>query len=84
MQLEDQLRKVKSRADLARFIEALRDDLSENQDGWENPSLDGFLEAMAAWVGDMDQYFRNKGETLSEDQPWELFATILAAAKTYE
>ena len=84
MELESQLSQVKSRDDLVRFVEALRVDLQKNSDRWENGSLEAFLEAMSGWIADMDQYYRNRGEVIPENQPWNLFATILTAARTYE
>jgi hypothetical protein len=39
---------------------------------------------MATWIEDMDQYYRNRGEEFSENQPWALFGTILLAARGYE
>lgn len=40
---------VRTREDLAAFVLALRQDLLSNQAAWENPTLERFLEALAAW-----------------------------------
>lgn len=75
---------VGSRADLVRFVSMLRDDLLANEESWENPSLDLYLEALGAWVKDMDGYFRNQN-TVEPPQPsWRLVAQILFAASVYE
>ncbi len=84
MELEARVKEVKSRQDLVEFISALRQDLETNPDNWENPTLPRFLEAMGAWVEAMDQFYRNQGVEFSEQQPWEVFATILLAARIYE
>ena len=49
---------VNSKTDLVQFVARLRADLTENPDAWENPTLDRFLEAMAAWVAASDDYYR--------------------------
>jgi hypothetical protein len=75
---------IKSKEDLAGFVEALREDLLRNPDSWENPTLESYLDAMAAWIRSMDNYRRNIGEQPSEIPTWEVFADILSAAKIYE
>jgi hypothetical protein len=84
MEFEDKITKVKTRGDLAEFVSGLRADLDNHPERWENDSLPNFLEAMATWIEDMDQYYRNRGEEFSENQPWALFGTILLAARGYE
>ena len=46
MDLLDAHSRIKTKDDLARFIEALRADLKANPDSWENVDLDSFLDAM--------------------------------------
>lgn len=41
---------VRSVQDLIAVLTHLRSDLDENPDHWENPSLDRFLRALAAWL----------------------------------
>ena len=84
MELEARVKGIRSRQDLVEFISAMRQDLETNPDNWENPTLPRFLEAMGAWVEAMDQFYRNQGVEFSEQQPWEVFATILLAARIYE
>lgn len=75
---------VQTRADLIGFIRALRDDLVHNDQEWENPTLERFLEALAAWTSDLDGYFINKGKPVPTSPNWKLFAQMLAAASVYE
>ena len=73
-----------NRLELADLIDQLSDNLKEDPESWENPDLDRFLDALAAWTRDMDGYFMNRGEPLPEAPSWELFAHMLLAAKIYE
>lgn len=82
--LREKVDLITARADLAEFIEELRRDLLDNPSGWENDSLDTYLEAMRGWVLDMDGYFKNVGAPFSENQSWQMLAMILLAARTYE
>ena len=42
------------------------------------------LEALAAWVDDMEGYYLNIGKPITEKPDWQMFADILVAAKIYE
>ncbi len=86
MDLVGLLDKVQTREDLAAFVRMLREDLLEggHTDEWENPTLERYLAALAAWVDDMDGHFQNRGETVPEQPSWNLIGQILYAAKIYE
>lgn len=84
MDLNQSIEKIASRHDLARFVEQLRQDLEDNPDQWENCSLDSYLEAMAAWLHDMDGYYRNQGLAIPSAPSWRTIAQILLASKSYE
>ena len=75
---------VQTRGDLAVFVLALREDLLGNQAAWENPTLERFLEALAAWCTDMPGYFLNRGVEQPEQPDWSLVARMLMAASVYE
>ncbi len=77
-------RGVRSREDLAQFVRTLADDLRQRPEAWENVALGPFLEAMSAWIEDMDGYYRNKGEAVPSQPEWSTLAEILAAARVYE
>ena len=81
---------VTSRASFVRFVESLVADWREYDraeraapsstygpaaGGWENPTLERFLEALAAYTEDAE---------LPEQPSWRSFAQVLAAAKAYE
>jgi hypothetical protein len=75
---------IESREDLRGFTVAPRDDLLQNPGTWENPTLEGFLSALAAWTTDMDGYFRNRGQQVPEQPTWSLLGKMLCASKVYE
>jgi hypothetical protein len=59
---------------LRHMSNSLADPLSAAE--WENTDLATFLEAMEAWTSDWKKPL--------PDNPWQLAATVLAAAKIYE
>ena len=84
MLLHEQVQSVASKDDLAGFVRALRIDLEQNAAQWENSSLNSFLSAMEGWIGDMEQYYLNRGEEPPAAPGWKTFADILYASKSYE
>ncbi|WP_422652952.1 DUF7660 family protein [Actinophytocola sp.] len=43
---------IRSREELAAFVRNLRQHFLRDGDEWENPTLDRFLDALAAWITD--------------------------------
>ena len=85
MDLSSRLSEIVSREDLSLFICELLKGLRENPESWENADLAHYLEAMAAWVEDMDGYYANRGQEFDCERPtWRNFADILGAASIYE
>jgi hypothetical protein len=58
--------------------------LIQNKGSWENSNLESYLEAMQAWIDDMDGYYKNRGTNVPVSNPWQLIADILHAATMYE
>jgi hypothetical protein len=83
-QLQPDSFRVNSRTDLVAFVHALREDLHRNPDRWENPTLDHYLEALAAWINALPGWFANRHEPEPEQPTWQLIAHILQAAAIYE
>jgi hypothetical protein len=52
-------------------------DLQQRKDTWENPTLDRYLEAMAAWLDSA------KNKQIKEPS-WELIGDMFKAGKIYE
>ncbi|NEW75228.1 DUF7660 family protein [Streptomyces rhizosphaericus] len=76
--------RVDSREALVSHIRSLRDDLLTRGDQWENPTLERYLEALAAWMEGSPDWYRGFGQEMSADGDWKLFARALSAAVVYE
>jgi hypothetical protein len=75
---------IKSREDFVAFVRALSNDLRDNRASWENASLERYLEALGAWVADMDGYYINQGKPAPKLPDWKVVADMLMAARLYE
>jgi hypothetical protein len=75
VELHEQIEGVRTRADLARFVEALERDLADAPGEWENPTLPRFLGAMARWLQDVSR---------PDDVTPADVAELLYAARGYE
>ena len=75
----DELRdtSVMDRAAFVHVVRELHAELASRPEDWENPVLDRFFEALAAWVEDSDAQ-------LEQDIDWGPFADALRAARVYE
>ena len=58
------------------FVTAMRGELHNGAESWENVDLATFLEAMAAWVRDWQGPF--------DANPWKHAAALLQAGAFYE
>ena len=95
MELESYLDKVIDEASFLEFARALHADkededrkekenpsnpYSHGYNGWQNTTIDGFLESAVAWAED-----GNFGEVLEPNaNPWKKFALFLYGGKIYE
>ena len=84
MNLNEQVNLINSREEFVLFVQNLLDDLKERAEEWENRDLESYLDAIAAWTADMDGYYANRGQILTEPIGWKTFGEILIAAKYYE
>ncbi|APQ10304.1 hypothetical protein BJP27_01835 [Pseudomonas oryzihabitans] len=84
MDLGEKIEGIKTREEFADFIFALKEDFELNPGGWENPTLERFLDAMEAWVRAMNFYAINSGDKEVLIPSWKTFAKILFASKIYE
>jgi hypothetical protein len=85
--MEDLLRiadRLRTRDDLRVFLEKIADSLLEDPEAWENDTLERFLRAWAAWLGDMDGYFLNPCIPAPEAPSWQFIAQMILAARVYE
>jgi hypothetical protein len=84
MKSHEMVEGIGSKADLVKFIEALAGDLQAHPEGWENASLERYLNALASWLEDSDGYYRNRGLQPPTSPTWKTVAEMLIAAKMYE
>ena len=76
---------ISDRNSFCAFTEALAQDLRRNRASWENADLGRFLEALAAYLRDVDGYYANHGIAADPERPtWRLFADVLLGARVYE
>ena len=73
-----------SRKDFVEFVRTLAEQCRSRPEEWENRDLPSYLEAMAAWVEDMDGYYQNRGEAMPDQPSWKTLEDILQAARVYE
>ncbi len=84
MTLDEQCNSTRSRDEFVAFVKALQRDLRDNHADWQNVDLDQYFAALAAWVQDMDGYYRNMGKAVPDQPDWNVAASMLLAAKMYE
>jgi hypothetical protein len=83
--LEEKVEKIQNKEDFVRFLQLYFRDFQMNRNNWENNSLEYFLEAMAAWVDDMDGFYKQEGKEFDPEKPtWKNFGEILLATRMYE
>ena len=82
--LDEMVEQIKSHSDFVAFSHALHKDLIEKPEGWENRDLAAFLEALGAWVEDMNGYYQARGDAIPLQPSWKMLGQILLAAKVYE
>ena len=78
---------VNSREDFLKFLEEIYKDLLINKDKeyWENPTLERYLEAMRAWIIDMDKKKIKENPSYNpEEISWSKLKDIFIAASIYE
>lgn len=67
------------------FLARLHEECCQRGGQWENATLEGFLEALTAWVSSGPGWYeRNLQESLPADGSWTYFAHALMAATMYE
>jgi hypothetical protein len=69
---------------LVDFIDALRRDLIDRPNDWENATLDRYQAALAAWTTDAEEQVASGGTASGGDPTWRLMGQMLLAARIYE
>ncbi|MEU2436798.1 hypothetical protein ACFY9A_05380 [Streptomyces rubradiris] len=82
---DPQLNEIKTREDLAAYLQDLAKAVSDGRIALENPSTVDFVDASARWTKAMDGFFKNVIEEPVPDSPsWAMIAAIFRAAVSYE
>jgi hypothetical protein len=84
MDLNAKADSVNSRDHFVDFLNALRQDAITHPEEWQNKTLDEYLEALSAWVQDMDGYYENHDRPGPTSPSWKNLAEMMLAAKYYE
>lgn len=84
MSLTEQVDSIRTREDFVLLIRSLLYSLDKCPEEWENRDLKSYFDALAAWVEDMDGYYRNLGEAVPEQLTWKVLGDMVVAAKVYE
>lgn len=71
-------------ADVQRVVHEMHADLLAHPDEWENPTLDRYLDALAATLDALESLHVNRGEQLPDQPTWRLAAELLVKASGYE
>lgn len=82
--LHEQIKNIKSKEDFVLFVKELRKDFIENPQGWENKDIAAFLDALAVWTTDMENYYSNTKQSVPKNIDWKVIADMLMGAKMYE
>ena len=80
----DNLDQVSSHVDAARIVSQMLNDLRTHPDDWENPTLERFLEALAASLESLPGNYAHRDEQSPAQPSWKLFAEMLVKASGYE
>jgi hypothetical protein len=70
---------VATAADVQRVLSEMRSDLQNHPDEWENPTLDRYLDALAASVETLEE-----AHSGGQQPTWRLVAELLVKASGYE
>lgn len=82
--LSTALEQLSTKGDFLLFMKLLLKDLQNNPAGWENRSLESYLEAFARWTEDMDGFYQHQNQPVPQNINWKVMANMLMAARIYE
>lgn len=81
---DQDLAAVSTHTDVARIVERMLTDLRAHPHEWENPTLERFLDALAASLDALQPLHLNRGEAVPSQPTWKLLADVLVNASGYE
>ena len=80
----NEIQKIRTKDDFVSFVRTLALEIENSPQGWENNTLEGYLEAIASWTEDSDGFFINNNIAIPEQIEWSVLAHVLMAAAIYE
>jgi hypothetical protein len=78
------IKEINTKQDFVSFANELSDSFYDDPESWENNDIGIYLEAIAAWINDMEGYYKQQGLPVPENLEWQLMADMLDAARFYE
>ncbi|MCU7728992.1 hypothetical protein ODJ79_35215 [Actinoplanes sp. KI2] len=81
---DQDLAAVRTHTDVARIVEQMLTDLRTHPHEWENPTLERFLEALAASLESLEPLHTTPNEAVPSQPTWKLLADVLVKASGYE
>ena len=74
---------VTNAADLIAVVNALRENLEAQPEGWQNVTLGSYLESIEAWLSTFPQAYINL-DSQTPEPDWRFVADVLRAGRIYE
>jgi hypothetical protein len=78
------IKEIKTKQEFVSFANELSESFYDDPESWKNNNIGTYLEALAAWINDMEGYYKNQGLPAPENLEWQLMADMLDAARFYE
>jgi hypothetical protein len=75
---------IKTKQDFVSFANELSESFYDDPESWKNNDIGTYLEAIAAWINETEDYYKKQGLPVPENPDWQLMAEMLDAAKYYE
>jgi hypothetical protein len=80
----EKIKEIKTKEDFVAFANELSESFYDNLESWKNNDIGTYLEAIAAWINEMEDYYKKQGLPVPENPDWQLMAEMLDAARFYE
>lgn len=84
MNLDNEVKNVKTKEDFINFVGRLAIDYQKNEIEWENRGVKSYLEAIKSWIEDMEGYYINNNIKTPDSIDWNFIAGIFYVGKIYE
>ncbi len=78
------MKEIKTKQDFVSFVNELSESYYDDPESWHNSDLGTYLEAIAAWINHMEDYYKNQGLPVPENPNWQFMSRMLSVARFYE